>query len=206
MQDPTTFSDVGTWVGAIGTCVAAVASIFAAYFFYKNLVWLQHSQKSKEFSDCAIDALESAYTTLMGTDSDKAPQNIASNWTSSARQISNFKALKSQIASHEYIVKCTQAEEFYRNRFQRALCLIPAINSDYFSKGIYQSGAKDEDPEPINLNPKSLAVVFNFAFKGPSDDSLDKESVQALLGSSTAIKYNIALKNYLVKLGELPKA
>jgi len=191
MQDPAMFSAIGTWVAA---CVSLVAAIL----FYKNLVWLQSSQKSKEFADCAIAALESAYKALMDGCPDDTPQNCRGNWISCARQLEFFRRLKAQVSSSEYMTKCGQVEERYRHRFHSALCLIPCKVESYF--------ASSADDTELGLEPRSLAVVFSFAFNEKFDDPLEKVSVQALLGSSTAIKYNRALKIYLVRLGELPKA
>ena len=198
MQDSAMFSAVGTWVAAVGTWVAAFVSFAAAYLFYKNLIWLQRSQKSKEFANCAVAALNAAYTALTNGDPETVPPKaIRLNWLEAARQIEFYKKLKLKVTTSEYLALCGQAEAEARLKFHKSLNMYNIKCADYYANNEPLHPGKEVPTNSTGLHPVSLIVIYNFALKSIHSDPLDEVDIIKLHEEVGICKGNPGLKIYM---------
>lgn len=198
MQDPAIFSAIGTWVAAVGTWVAACVSFVAAILFYKNLVWLQRSQKSKEFAACAVTALSAAYTALTNGEPETVPPKaIRLNWLEAARQIEFYKMLKLKVTTSEYLALCGQAEAEVRLKFHKVLNMYNIAGQDYYAKDEPLHPGKEIETNKQGLHPVSLIVVYHFALKSIKADPFEDVDIVKLTEDVNICSGNAGLTNYM---------
>lgn len=154
-------------------------------------------ERDEQVATCAVQSLERAYEALTEGETNPPLKPNRLNWLTAARQILNYRNLKSRILSKEYVLICEQAEEYWRHRFY----LILQAEKDVEVNGITQL-------VPLNviyqgLERRSVVVVHDFvSWAKERKDVLDEFDALEVLKESDIPKGNPSLELYLRQYSE----
>lgn len=170
--------------------IVGLGALAVSYF---NIYKTNQKINDREFTSCAITALERAFNALTEGKPNLPPEANRLNWLTAARQIESYKKLKENINSKAYITVCDEAEEHWRHQFHKAINRFNNKDLSYFS-GTPIPG-ESYVPE---LEIRSVISIYSFStWNKNRKDPLDSIDIKKTLESVDILSGNIGLEEFL---------
>ncbi|SHJ76723.1 hypothetical protein ACQ0P8_06795 [Halodesulfovibrio aestuarii] len=184
------WKQIAPWVAIVISLISIGVSL---YMYYGKLRY----DKDKELMNLASQSLKNAYEVLSGGAEDIPPKPVRMNWLASARSIEQYKELERRIKTQIYTESCLIMSEIWRLKFYKALDILNVKSLSAYQMTEYPNGGGAlHCLSPIGLEPRSIAVLYDFAINGMDEDFIDKVDLKALVEKGKIFSGNNGLQMY----------
>jgi len=152
---------------------------------WKKNITDRHYTNDKELLEQLKASLKMAYDSILANNGkDQLPINDRLRWLTSARHITRYRQLRSELRTNIFKTICDEQEEFWRTKFYT---LLEKIDSSRFFSYIDQERMDEE-----HIEPKSAAIVLSFStWKEDLEDPIDDLDFEQIV-----VKYNLFAPKY----------
>ncbi len=170
-----------------------IVSVFAAgisiYVYFNNKKY----SNDKELASLSNIALQNAFTSLTNKSDAVPPQANRLNWLTAARQIEQHKFFCKKIKTQLYKDACFLDSEIWSLKFFKTLDMYNIKHQSYYQH--CASSGENAYSSP-GLEPRSIAVIYDFAINGGGEDPMDKVDLEKLVKEKGILDGNYGLKMY----------
>jgi len=188
---------------SIAPWVAIVISIISLgttlYMYYGKLRY----DKDKELTALVSQSLKNAYEILTEGEECIPPKPVRMNWLASARSVMQGEELERRVRTKCYKESCLVIREVWRLRFYKVLNV-----RNVFDPSAYKPVEKSEQigvlpcSSALGLEPRSIAILYDFAINGMSEDVIDAVDLKELVDHGDILSGNYGLKQYFNQSAE----